>query len=86
MEIPDSDSLDNSTEYDPKMLKDNLVFGTPDEVIAKLRPYDDLGVDNFLYRCCTGLSFEHQKESLRLFINEVMPAFRDSRYVAQAAE
>jgi flavin-dependent trigonelline monooxygenase, oxygenase component len=86
VEMPDTGSLENSTEYDPKMLRDNLVFGTPDEVIAKLRPYDDLGVDNFLYRCCTGLSFEHQKESLRLFINEVMPAFRDSRYVAQAAE
>ncbi|MBC6439296.1 MAG: LLM class flavin-dependent oxidoreductase [Rhodospirillales bacterium] len=85
-ETPDPATLENNGEYDPEMLKANLVFGTPDQVIDKLRRYEALGVDNFLYRCCTGLPVEHQKESLRLFINEVMPAFEDSRYTAQAAE
>jgi len=85
-EMPDPSTFENSDEYDPDMLKTNLVFGTPDEVIAKLRRYEALGVDNFLYRTVNGLGWEHQKESLRLFIEEVMPAFEDSRYVAQAAE
>ncbi|MBN36386.1 MAG: LLM class flavin-dependent oxidoreductase [Rhodospirillaceae bacterium] len=85
-EMPDESTFDNSDEYDPQMLKANLMFGTPDEVIKKLRAYEALGVDNFLYRCCTGLAMKHQRESLRLFIEEVMPAFEGSRYVPMAAE
>ena len=41
--------LANRTEYDPQMLSKNLMFGTPDEVIAKLKPYQALGVDEFIY-------------------------------------
>ena len=78
--------LDNNAEYDPETLKMNLVFGTPEQVIDKLRPYEALGVDNFLYRACSGLDWARQKESLRLFIREVMPAFRDSRHPPEAAE
>ena len=85
-EMPDVGQLDNSAEYDAEILRTNLVFGTPEEVIDKLRPYEALGVDNFLYRCCSGLDRTRQKESLRLFIDEVMPAFQDSRHLPQAAE
>ena len=85
VEAVDLASLDNVAEYDPEMLRTNLVFGTPDEVIAKLRRYEALGVDNFLYRV-TGPTFELQKSSLRLFIDEVMPAFPNSRAFMKAAE
>jgi len=57
------------------MLQQNLMLGTPDEVIAKLKPYQDLGVDHFTYNMNIGLEFSRQKKSLGLFINEVMPAF-----------
>lgn len=71
----DFGDLANRDEYDPKMLHENLMFGTPDEAIAKLRPYEALGVDQFTYYASLGLGLKEQKRSLQLFIKEVMPAF-----------
>ena len=51
------------------------MFGTPDEVIAKLKPYEALGVDQFTYYASLGLGLKEQKRSLKLFCNEVIPAF-----------
>lgn len=68
-------SLENRAEYATEMLSENLAFGTPDQVIAKLRRYEALGVDSFLYYASLGLGHAEQKRSLRLFIDEVMPAF-----------
>ena len=51
------------------------MFGTPDEVVAKLRRYEDLGVDEFVYYASLGLGLAEQKRSMELFSNEVMPAF-----------
>ncbi|MCY4535617.1 MAG: LLM class flavin-dependent oxidoreductase [Bryobacterales bacterium] len=67
--------LENRGEYDPHMLHRNLMFGTPDEVIAKLRAYADLGVDHFTYYASLGLDMKQQKRSMELFVKEVMPAF-----------
>jgi hypothetical protein len=53
------------------------MFGTPDEVITKLRAYEELGVD-FLYCASYGAAIADQKRSLQLFIDEVMPAFAES--------
>jgi alkanesulfonate monooxygenase SsuD/methylene tetrahydromethanopterin reductase-like flavin-dependent oxidoreductase (luciferase family) len=68
-------SITNRAEYDPRMLHENLMFGTPDEVIAKLKPYEGLGVDAFIYYASLGLGQKEQKRSLELFVNEVIPAF-----------
>jgi alkanesulfonate monooxygenase SsuD/methylene tetrahydromethanopterin reductase-like flavin-dependent oxidoreductase (luciferase family) len=68
-------ALTNRDEYNPRMLHDNLMFGTPDEVIAKLKPYQELGVDAFIYYASLGLGQAEQKRSLELFVNEVIPAF-----------
>ena len=76
--------LANRDEYDPKMLHDNLMFGTPEQVIAKLKPYADLGVDHFTYYASLGLGFKEQKRSLELFIKEVMPAFASQPFKATA--
>jgi alkanesulfonate monooxygenase SsuD/methylene tetrahydromethanopterin reductase-like flavin-dependent oxidoreductase (luciferase family) len=69
------DQLANRAEYDPDMLQRNLMFGTPDQVIAKLKLFQALGVDEFIYYASLGLGLAEQKRSLDLFINEVMPAF-----------
>jgi alkanesulfonate monooxygenase SsuD/methylene tetrahydromethanopterin reductase-like flavin-dependent oxidoreductase (luciferase family) len=69
------DQLGNRTEYDPDMLQRNLMFGTPDQVIAKLKLYEALGVDEFIYYASLGLGLAEQKRSLELFCTEVMPAF-----------
>lgn len=71
----DLEALAHRDEYKPATLRENLMFGTPDEVIAKLRVYDALGTD-FLYCASYGAPIEAQKRSLQLFIDEVMPAFR----------
>ena len=68
-------ALANRAEFDPKMLSENLMFGTPDQVIEKLRLYQDLGVDAFIYYASLGLGMAEQKRSLELFAEEVMPAF-----------
>ena len=69
------EQLENRDEYNPQMLRDNLMFGTVDEVVAKLRLYEELGVDSFIYYASTGLNHQQQKASLQLFIDEVMPKF-----------
>jgi alkanesulfonate monooxygenase SsuD/methylene tetrahydromethanopterin reductase-like flavin-dependent oxidoreductase (luciferase family) len=79
------DELANREEYDPGMLHENLMFGTPDEVIAKLRRYEALGVDSFIYYASMGLGLAEQKRSLELFCEEVVPAFERSGNAGEAA-
>ena len=69
------EELTDREQYNAKMLEDNLMFGSPDKVIAKLQQYQELGVDEFIYYASMGLSMEQQKRSLQLFCKEVMPAF-----------
>ncbi len=69
------EQLANRGEYDPAMLQRNLMFGTPDEVIAKLKLYEALGVDEFIYYASLGLGHAEQKRSMELFCREVIPAF-----------
>ncbi|MGB7206963.1 MAG: LLM class flavin-dependent oxidoreductase, partial [Anderseniella sp.] len=68
-------SLANRDEYNRDMLLENLMFGTPDQIIAKLKPYQELGVDQFTYYASMGLGHKEQKRSLELFCKEVIPAF-----------
>jgi len=65
----------NRANYDPANLRDNLMFGTPDEVIRKLQIYEEQGVDQFCLGLSFNLPFELQLKTLRLFIDEVMPHF-----------
>ena len=69
------DQVSNAADYEPTTLSENLMFGTPDEVVAKLRRYEDLGVDEFVYYASLGLGLAEQKRSMELFSNEGMPAF-----------
>ena len=69
------EDLANRDEYNREMLETNLLFGSPDQVIEKLKQYEELGVDEFIYYSSMGLGQEYQKRSFELFCNEVMPAF-----------
>lgn len=68
-------TLDGNVRVEPEMLETNLMMGRPDAVIEKLRAYQSIGVDAFIYYASMGLDMERQKRSLKLFIDEVMPAF-----------
>ena len=74
-EAIDLAALANQDEYDPHMLHENLLFGTPNEVVDKLRQYEELGIEHFIYYASLGLDLKAQKRSLELFIKEVMPSF-----------
>ena len=69
------DSLEGNVRVAPDMLEENLMFGSPERVVEKLRAYEALGVDSFIYYASMGLGFEDQKRSLGLFIDRVMPEF-----------
>ena len=72
------DALEGREQYDPAMLEENLMFGSPDTVIQKLKKYQALGVNEFIYYASMGLSHEAQQRSLRMFVKEVMPEFKET--------
>ncbi len=61
--------------YEVETVRDSMVFGTPEEVVAKLKQYQAVGVDQFCYGASFGLPPEVERRSLELFITEVMPHF-----------
>ncbi|MFU1477276.1 hypothetical protein ACM25N_06055 [Roseovarius sp. C7] len=71
------ESLDGNARVNPEMLEENLAFGSPETVTQKLRAYEALGVDAFIYYASMGLDMAQQKRSLQLFIDQVMPAFAE---------
>ncbi|QIE44270.1 LLM class flavin-dependent oxidoreductase [Pseudohalocynthiibacter aestuariivivens] len=70
------DELKGREQYDPEMLEENLMFGSPETAIRKLQGYRDLGINEFIYYSSLGLGHEEQKRSLKLFCDEVIPAMR----------
>jgi alkanesulfonate monooxygenase SsuD/methylene tetrahydromethanopterin reductase-like flavin-dependent oxidoreductase (luciferase family) len=72
VDLAEIKSRDN---FNAQELRDNLMFGTPDEVIAKLKRYEDVGIDTFVYFSSFGRDPASTKRSLELFAREVMPAF-----------
>ena len=64
--------------YAPEALHENMIFGTPDQVIEKLERYESAGVDHFLYGACFGLPHKVAVRSLELFNETVLPHFKSS--------
>ncbi len=73
-QIPLEDLVERE-QYYPDKLEENLMFGSPDQVIEKLKLLEKLGVDEFVYYASMGQSHTEQKKSLQLFCDEVIPAF-----------
>jgi len=76
--FPDSiplEELDGNVRVEPGMLEQNLMFGDPETAIAKIKQYEAMGVDAFIYYASMGLPTDVQKRSLQTFIDKVMPAF-----------
>ncbi len=71
------EALEGNVFVDPDMLEENLMFGSPEQVIEKLRRYEALGVDAFIYYASMGLELAAQRRSLELFCERVMPHFAD---------
>jgi alkanesulfonate monooxygenase SsuD/methylene tetrahydromethanopterin reductase-like flavin-dependent oxidoreductase (luciferase family) len=71
----DEAAMAEKPQYAPDVVRANQVIGTPAEVIARLRAYEALGVDQFGIWLDNTTSFEAKRRMLRLFIDEVVPAF-----------
>ena len=56
-------------------IRDGMILGAPDEVVATLRKYQAAGVDQFCYGASFGLPHATARRSLELFITDVMPHF-----------
>ena len=61
--------------YSPEAMERDLVIGTPDKVIERLRGYEALGYDEYAFWIDSSMTFERKKASLERFIKDVMPAF-----------
>lgn len=68
---------EGSDEGALEAVRTNMMFGTPDEVVEKLRQYRAVGVDVFCYGANFDLPHDMARRSLELFVEEVMPHFAD---------
>ena len=57
---------------------ENLVICTPSEMIDKLAPYAEAGVDRFIMNINFGVEQAEVLESIQCFAEEVMPHFNDA--------
>ncbi|PWE32613.1 LLM class flavin-dependent oxidoreductase [Maritimibacter sp. 55A14] len=60
----------------PDKLQRDLVFGTKQDVIDRLKRYEDLGYDEFAFWVDSGMETARKRASLARFIDDVMPAFQ----------
>lgn len=72
-------------QYAPEAVRRNLVIGRPEEVIARLKAYEALGIDQFSIWIDSGISHVRKKKSLDLFIRHVLPAFAPAPAAAAVA-
>jgi alkanesulfonate monooxygenase SsuD/methylene tetrahydromethanopterin reductase-like flavin-dependent oxidoreductase (luciferase family) len=68
--------FENRPEFELESLHRTAMIGTPDQVIERLRHYQELGIDEFSFWCDNSLSHDEKRKSLELFVKEVVPAFR----------
>jgi flavin-dependent trigonelline monooxygenase, oxygenase component len=84
-EPTDLTQLAECAEYQPDAIRDAMMFGTPEEVVAKLKSYDEAGVEQFCYGANFGLDPAMAMRSLELFVTEVMPHFSEPAAVPGGA-
>jgi len=65
-------------EFTPEQLLANLVAGSPETCVEKLKRYEALGVDHFIMYAAFGADHAATMKSLRLFTERVMPHFTSS--------
>ncbi len=72
--IPDAE-LAERPDYAPDVVRASHLVGSPDEVIARLKAYEALGVDQFSLWIDNSLGHADKRRMLDLWVDEVLPAF-----------
>ncbi|WP_300015406.1 LLM class flavin-dependent oxidoreductase [uncultured Roseobacter sp.] len=75
MEKISVDDMAQNAMMCPENMRRDLTVGTVQEVIDRLKRFEDLGYDEFSFWIDSGMSFERKRASLARFIDQVMPAF-----------
>ena len=60
----------------------SLLIGTPQEIIDKLAPYEEAGVDRVILNVNFGVSQSETLDCIQQFAEEVMPHFSLSTSIA----
>lgn len=82
--LPDEDA--GTREERLRQIHQAMMFGTPEEVVERLRAYEALGFDYFCYGANFDLPHAQARRSLELFIEEVMPHFQARARTPAAAD
>ena len=72
----DFDTVAARGEYQPENLKENLLFGTPDEVVAKIERYQATGINHMIIGPTFGLPHDVTTRTIELFADRVIPHFK----------
>lgn len=75
----DFQTVANRADYQPAQVKENMLFGTPDEVIEKLVAYQAAGIDHFMLGACFGTPPAVTRRSMELFCERVIPHFKSTQ-------
>lgn len=67
-------------------LAENVLIGSPQEIVDKLAPYAELGVDRFIVNFCFETEASEALESIQSFAEEVIPVFSGKSKQTVAAE
>ena len=59
----------------PENMARDLTIGTAQDVIDRIKRYEDMGYDEYSFWIDNGMSAERKRASLARFIDDVMPAF-----------
>jgi alkanesulfonate monooxygenase SsuD/methylene tetrahydromethanopterin reductase-like flavin-dependent oxidoreductase (luciferase family) len=70
------DEITANPMYQPENLLRDLTIGTAQQVIDRLKRYEDMGYDEFSFWIDSGMPFARKRESLMRFVDDVMPAFQ----------
>ena len=76
VEYVDPEESSSRTEYNEEEISRNMMFGTSEEVVEKLREYEQLGTDVYLYDAGWGMPIADELASIRRFGAEIIPKFR----------
>jgi len=69
------EDIQNNQMMSAEKLRQDLTIGTTQEVIDRIKRYEDLGYDEYAFWIDSGMSIDRKRASLDRFINDVMPAF-----------
>ena len=69
------EEIKNNPMFSPETMRRDKVIGLSSDVIARLKNYENMGYDEYAFWIDSGMSFERKRDSLKRFIEEVMPAF-----------